>query len=155
MTATKNRRSGREGQPNGKCKCRWGFQEDGQWGKVYKTCGKPVDFHMVGTRKVWHLTCLECRTQQAKHFGTTLKTATVVKPVAKPKVVKKTKPVAGLGHYIAATPKVAKPKVVKAAKVAKPKVNVGTLQEKVDEVTRLLELLNSLKKGEMTVSAAV
>jgi len=155
MTATKNRRSGREGQPNGKCKCRWGFQEDGQWGKVYKTCGKPVDFHMVGTRKVWHLTCLECRTQQAKHFGTTLKTATVVKPVAKPKVVKKTKPVAGLGHYIAATPKVAKPKVVKAAKVAKPKVNVGTLQEKLDEVTRLLELLNSLKKGEMTVSAAV
>ena len=155
MTATKNRRSGREGQPNGKCKCRWGFQEDGQWGKVYKTCGKPVDFHMVGTRKVWHLTCLECRTQQAKHFGTTLKPATVVKPVAKPKVVKKTKPVAGLGHYIAATPKVAKPKVVKAAKVAKPKVNVGTLQEKLDEVTRLLELLNSLKKGEMTVSAAV
>ena len=155
MTATKNRRSGREGQPNGKCKCRWGFQEDGQWGKVYKTCGKPVDFHMVGTRKVWHLTCLECRTQQAKHFGTTLKTATVVKPVAKPKVVKKTKPVAGLGHYIAATPKVAKPKVVKAAKVAKPKVNVGTLQEKLDEVTRLLELLNSLKMGEMTVSAAV
>ena len=122
MTATKNRRSGREGQPNGKCKCRWGFQEDGQWGKVYKTCGKPVDFHMVGTRKVWHLTCLECRTQQAKHFGTTLKTATVVKPVAKPKVVK-------------------------AAKVAKPKVNVGTLQEKLDEVTRLLELLKSVQSA--------
>ena len=85
---TSKRRSGREGQPNGKCKCRWGFQENGQWGKVYKTCGKPVDFHMDGTRKVWHMTCLKCRTEQAKHFGTTLKTAKVTKTVGKLEALK-------------------------------------------------------------------
>ena len=88
------RRSGREGQPNGKCKCRWGFNDQGVWGKVYQTCGKPVDFHLEEEtgRKIWHLTCLECRTQQAKHFGTTLKTAKTAPAKAKPKAQPKAKP---------------------------------------------------------------
>ena len=135
MTATKNRR---EGQPNGKCKCRWGWMEDGQWGKVFKACRKPVDFHLDEKtgRKVWHLTCLECRTQQAKHFGSTLKTGTVAK-VAKPKVAK--------------AAKVAKPKVVKKGKkVVKKEKSVEEFQRQT--LGALLQELTA-QIGEMTKAA--
>jgi len=118
---TSKRRSGREGQPNGKCKCRWGFQENGQWGKVYKTCGKPVDFHMDGTRKVWHMTCLKCRTEQAKHFGTTLKTAKVTKTACLPGF-----------------------KVTKTAKVTKTVGKLEALKVLQAEMARLKDQLSKL-----------
>ena len=141
----KNRRSGREGQANGKCKCRWGFNEQGVWGKVFKTCGKPVDFHIDEKtgRKIGRLTCLACRTQQAKHFGTTVKVAKVAKPkvakpkvakVAKRKVAKVTKSRAGAGHYLVATPKVAQ-------KVQPAGPTVEDLTTKVDQLQKLVAFL--------------
>ena len=130
------------------CKCLYGFLPSGEWGKVFKRCGKSVGFHLNSDGvKVWHRTCDRCISEQAKFFGDKPKVKAKAAPKPKAKSVAKPKAKAAPKVKAKAAPKAAKPKaapvmpkVVKMARlIAEIQREQANLNQKQAELAELLE----------------